>query len=70
MALKKNDWIKLETWESEDPKFIETALVLRHYDKLVKSTFGPDVSLVYLCGGDFFDSFSKPNLWLQDHVSA
>ena len=22
LALQKNDWIKLETWESEDPKFI------------------------------------------------
>ncbi|KAL8582899.1 hypothetical protein ACOMHN_043492 [Nucella lapillus] len=36
-ALKTSDWIKLDTWESEQSKWLETAKVMTHHQATIES---------------------------------
>ncbi|XP_036049451.1 nicotinamide/nicotinic acid mononucleotide adenylyltransferase 3 isoform X2 [Onychomys torridus] len=48
LALQTSDWIRVDSWESEQPRWMETVKVLRHHHgELLKSsasTEGPDPS--------------------------
>ncbi|KAJ8016601.1 hypothetical protein DPEC_G00008930, partial [Dallia pectoralis] len=33
LAIETSDWIKVDTWESQQPAWVETAKVIRHYHK-------------------------------------
>ncbi len=60
----ESNWIKLDTWEASDPTYITTDLVLEHHRNRLKN----QEAVFYLCGGDFFDSFSRPQCWTQKQV--
>ncbi|XP_059124398.1 nicotinamide/nicotinic acid mononucleotide adenylyltransferase 3 isoform X1 [Peromyscus eremicus] len=83
LALQTSDWIRVDSWESEQPQWLETVKVLRHHHgELLKSsasTEGPDPSktpsasaalpeLKLLCGADVLKTFQTPNLWKDEHI--
>ncbi|XP_057593771.1 nicotinamide/nicotinic acid mononucleotide adenylyltransferase 3 [Hippopotamus amphibius kiboko] len=84
LALQTSDWIRVDTWESEQAQWTETVKVLRHHhSQLLRSlpwTEGPDHSkagspapagvpeLKLLCGADVLKTFQTPNLWKDTHI--
>lgn len=67
LALKDNDWIKLDTWESEQKEWTKTLNVLTYYqEKYLK--LNDNIKLMLLCGADLLESFNIPGLWLDEHI--
>ena len=68
LALKDNNWIKLDTWESEQKEWTKTLNVLTYYqEKYLK--LNDNIKLMLLCGADLLESFNIPGLWLDEHVN-
>ncbi|XP_060241438.1 nicotinamide/nicotinic acid mononucleotide adenylyltransferase 3 isoform X1 [Meriones unguiculatus] len=83
LALQTSDWIRVDSWESEQAQWTETVKVLRHHhSELLRSaakTEGPDSGktpsasaalpqLKFLCGADVLQTFQTPNLWKDEHI--
>jgi nicotinamide mononucleotide adenylyltransferase len=67
LALKDNNWIKLDKWESEQKEWTKTLNVLTYYqEKYLK--LNDNIKLMLLCGADLLESFNIPGLWLDEHV--
>ncbi|XP_004003929.2 nicotinamide/nicotinic acid mononucleotide adenylyltransferase 3 [Ovis aries] len=84
LALQTSDWIRVDSWESEQAQWMETVKVLRHHhSELLRSLpqmEDPDQGsasspasaavpeLKLLCGADFLKTFQTPNLWKDTHI--
>uniref|UniRef100_A0AAA9SBA0 Nicotinamide-nucleotide adenylyltransferase n=1 Tax=Bos taurus TaxID=9913 RepID=A0AAA9SBA0_BOVIN len=84
LALQTSDWIRVDSWESEQTQWMETIKVLRHHhSELLRSLprmEDPDQGsasspasaavpeLKLLCGADFLKTFQIPNLWKDTHI--
>ena len=68
LALKDTDWVKLDSWESEQKEWTRTVDALNFYQEKYSKTLGSDIKLMLLCGADLLESFSVPDLWLDEHV--
>lgn len=64
LALKdvKKNWIVCDEWETQQKDWVRTLPALRHYSTI----YGPNMKL--LCGADLIESFSVPNLWLDEDI--
>jgi len=49
-AIKNDKWLRIDTWEAEQPTWTRTKLVLDHHHDLVKKKLGNDVGLRLLSG--------------------
>lgn len=49
-AVKNDKWLRVDTWEAEQPTWTRTKLVLDHHLEEIKKRFGDDTELVYLAG--------------------
>jgi nicotinamide mononucleotide adenylyltransferase len=68
LALKSSNWIQLSTWESDNTKWTPTLDVLNYHKADLISSYGSDLQLMFLCGGDLVETFSIPGVWQTDHV--
>nr|XP_013015470.1 nicotinamide/nicotinic acid mononucleotide adenylyltransferase 3 isoform X1 [Cavia porcellus] len=83
LALQTSDWIRVDSWESEQVQWMETVKVLRHHQsQLLRSAtrmegLDPDKppsdltaapELKLLCGADILKTFQTPNLWKDSHI--
>jgi nicotinamide mononucleotide adenylyltransferase len=78
-ALKSSNWIRLDTWESEQQTWTETKKVLTHHWEALNNNGNPDevdnicnmnetVAIKLLCGADVLESFSVPGLWKDEDI--
>lgn len=49
-AIRDEPWLRVDTWETEQPTWIRTKLVLDHHHELAKQRYGEDVGLRLLSG--------------------
>lgn len=65
LAIEDSDWLEVNTWEIDQPKFVLT------YDALIeiKKLVDPNTQLALLCGADLLHSMTIPNVWSDEHVS-
>ncbi|XP_055268788.1 nicotinamide/nicotinic acid mononucleotide adenylyltransferase 3 isoform X1 [Moschus berezovskii] len=84
LALQTSDWIRVDSWESEQAQWMETIKVLRHHhSELLRSLprmEDPDQGsassaasaaapeLKLLCGADILKTFQNSNLWKDTHI--
>nr|XP_020760748.1 nicotinamide/nicotinic acid mononucleotide adenylyltransferase 3 isoform X1 [Odocoileus virginianus texanus] len=84
LALQTSDWIRVDSWESEQAQWMETIKVLRHHhSELLRSlprmedpdqgsasspTSAAVPELKLLCGADILKTFQTPNLWKDTHI--
>ena len=67
----------VDSWESSQPKYIRTALVLDHFHHELNSDGGwinsqgikIPIQIMLLAGGDLIQSFSVPNLWKETDLN-
>jgi nicotinic acid mononucleotide adenylyltransferase len=65
LSLKNNNWIKLNTWESEQPQW---PLILEALDYHMNQINDEQTELMLLCGADLFESMNKSDLWDSTHI--
>ena len=73
-ALATNDWISADSWEGLQPQYTRSYIVLSHVAAAVKQVYCamgaageavvPRLRLYFLCGGDLFETFYKPGVWV------
>jgi nicotinamide mononucleotide adenylyltransferase len=68
LALKSSNWIRLSTWEADKAEWTPILEALKYYYKSATESFGNEAKVMLLCGGDFVETFNKPNLWKDVHV--
>ncbi len=69
---RTSSWLMVDAWESLQPQYTRTALVLDHFNNEinvkrggVKTTSGvqKSVKIMLLAGGDLIESMGEPNVW-------
>jgi nicotinic acid mononucleotide adenylyltransferase len=69
LALSDHKWIKLNEWESEQPKWPLTFDALEYHQNEVNKMYNNNnIKLIFLCGSDLFATFNTKNLWDENHV--
>ncbi|XP_075402951.1 nicotinamide/nicotinic acid mononucleotide adenylyltransferase 3 [Tenrec ecaudatus] len=83
LALQTSDWIRVDSWESEQAQWVETVKVLRHHHsellRALPHADGPGYvalpqaaaaspQLKLLCGADVLKTFQTPGLWRDSHI--
>ena len=68
LALADNEWVKLSTWEAEQPDWVRTVDALAYHKDQMKKLYGENVELMLLCGGDLLETFAMPNVWKEEDV--
>ena len=73
-ALSKNAWVAADPWEGMQPQYTRSYIVLSHIMESVKATYAgmgdagqaivPRLRIYFLCGGDLFETFYKPGVWV------
>jgi nicotinamide mononucleotide adenylyltransferase len=66
LALESNDWLMVDPWESQQPEFQRTAVVLDHFHTHL-SLIG-NIRIILLAGGDLIESFQIKGLWDTDDL--
>jgi nicotinamide mononucleotide adenylyltransferase len=49
-AIHNNPWLRIDTWEAEQPSWTRTKLVLDHHYEDIKKRYGENIRLRYLSG--------------------
>lgn len=69
---RTSSWLMVDAWESLQPKYTRTALVLDHFNEeinvkrggiLTKSGEKRGVKIMLLAGGDLIESMGEPDVW-------
>ncbi|ODV86690.1 hypothetical protein CANARDRAFT_230638 [[Candida] arabinofermentans NRRL YB-2248] len=71
---RTSSWLMVDAWESLQPKYTRTALVLDHFNQEINinrggvlksnsSTERIGVKIMLLAGGDLIESMGEPNVW-------
>lgn len=69
LAFGEYKWIKLNEWESEQPKWPLTFDALEYHQNEVNKMHNKNnIKLIFLCGSDLFATFNIKNLWDDNHV--
>lgn len=75
---RTSSWLMVDAWESLQPKYTRTALVLDHFNEEInikregvlskdgKSRLG--VKIMLLAGGDLIESMGEPNVWADQDL--
>ena len=66
-SIKKNDWIKISEWETQQSDWTPTLDSLKYHKKELEKIHG-NIELKLLCGADLLESFNVPGLWRDEHV--
>ncbi|KAG7877359.1 hypothetical protein KL938_004115 [Ogataea parapolymorpha] len=76
---RTSSWLMVDAWESLQPKYTRTALVLDHFNeeinikrggvyKYKSSTEKTGVKIMLLAGGDLIESMGEPNVWADQDL--
>ncbi|KAF2074893.1 hypothetical protein CYY_003812 [Polysphondylium violaceum] len=70
LGLQDSDWMMMDIWESNNPEFTPTRIVMDHIKDqvgkyLLQNNIDRDVSYKFVCGADLLGSFNIPNLWAE-----
>ncbi|KAI5963481.1 NMA1 [Candida pseudojiufengensis] len=69
---RTSSWLMVDAWESLQPKYTRTALVLDHFNEeinikrggiMTKSGQRRGVKIMLLAGGDLIESMGEPDVW-------
>lgn len=75
---RTSSWLMVDAWESLQPKYTRTALVLDHFNEEInikrngilskngESRLG--VKIMLLAGGDLIESMGEPNVWAEQDL--
>jgi nicotinamide mononucleotide adenylyltransferase len=75
---RTSSWLMVDAWESLQPKYTRTALVLDHFNEEINikrngvlskngdSNLG--VKIMLLAGGDLIESMGEPNVWAEQDL--
>lgn len=67
LAVSDDSWVQIGMWELEQPEWMPTVQVLKHYQENLSAKNVADRTML-LCGADFLHSFSTKGLWLESDV--
>jgi len=71
LATESSDWIAVDTWESSQPVYQTTIVVLDHLhfclNKNLKQGEEP-IQVKLLCGADLLESMNKPGVWAPEDI--
>ncbi|RUS31261.1 hypothetical protein BC938DRAFT_478169 [Jimgerdemannia flammicorona] len=65
-----SNWLMVDAWESRQPEYMRTALVLDHFDQELNVT-GRErkkIKIMLLAGGDLIASFGHPGVWTHEDL--
>ncbi|ODQ65123.1 hypothetical protein NADFUDRAFT_46876 [Nadsonia fulvescens var. elongata DSM 6958] len=74
---RTSSWLMVDAWESLQPTYQRTALVLDHFNQAInvlgKGVLTPSgkrkgVKVMLLAGGDLIESMGEPNVWAEDDL--
>jgi nicotinamide mononucleotide adenylyltransferase len=74
---RTSSWLMVDAWESLQPKYTRTALVLDHFNEeinikrggiLSKSGEKRGVKIMLLAGGDLIESMGEPDVWADQDL--
>jgi len=71
LALESNDWVMVDSWESQQPEYQTTLVVLDHFKHELNKDLKPSdepIQVRLLCGGDLLDSFNAPGVWAPEDI--
>ncbi|CAG9461542.1 unnamed protein product [Pedinophyceae sp. YPF-701] len=68
-AAAHGDWVACDPWEAEQPEYVRTLEVLRRAARELRAGPEPHARPVLLCGADLLQSFARPGVWLEEHLS-
>ncbi|KAI9301814.1 hypothetical protein BJ944DRAFT_270920 [Cunninghamella echinulata] len=72
-----SDWLMVDPWESRQPTYQRTALVLDHFDQELNEVGGgirtksgeyKKIRIMLLAGGDLIASFGHPGVWSSEDL--
>ncbi|RLV91111.1 Nicotinamide/nicotinic acid mononucleotide adenylyltransferase 1 [Spathaspora sp. JA1] len=74
---RTSSWLMVDAWESLQPKYTRTALVLDHFNEeinikrggiMTKSGDRRGVKIMLLAGGDLIESMGEPDVWADQDL--
>ncbi|ODV77222.1 NAD(+) salvage pathway [Suhomyces tanzawaensis NRRL Y-17324] len=74
---RTSSWLMVDAWESLQPKYTRTALVLDHFNEeinikrggiMTKSGEKRGVKIMLLAGGDLIESMGEPDVWADQDL--
>ncbi|GME97346.1 unnamed protein product [Ambrosiozyma monospora] len=76
---RTSSWLMVDAWESLQPKYTRTALVLDHFNEEINIKRGGvyksknskekvGVKIMLLAGGDLIESMGEPNVWAEEDL--
>ncbi|CAN6641262.1 nicotinamide/nicotinic acid mononucleotide adenylyltransferase 2 [Trichomonascus vanleenenianus] len=74
---RTSSWLMVDAWESLQPQYTRTALVLDHFNEEINVKRGgvetasgkrKGVKIMLLAGGDLIESMGEPNVWAEDDL--
>ncbi|KAH3664092.1 hypothetical protein OGAPHI_004806, partial [Ogataea philodendri] len=76
---RTSSWLMVDAWESLQPKYTRTALVLDHFNEEINikrggvfkynsNTEKMGVKIMLLAGGDLIESMGEPNVWADQDL--
>ena len=74
---RTSSWLMVDAWESLQPKYTRTALVLDHFNEeinikrggiMTKSGKRRGVKIMLLAGGDLIESMGEPDVWADQDL--
>lgn len=74
---RTSSWLMVDAWESLQPTYQRTALVLDHFNQEINIKRGgvattsglrKGVKIMLLAGGDLIESMGEPNVWAEDDL--
>ncbi|CDK29139.1 unnamed protein product [Kuraishia capsulata CBS 1993] len=74
---RTSSWLMVDAWESLQPKYTRTALVLDHFNEEINVKRGgirtadgtyKGVKIMLLAGGDLIESMGEPNVWADQDL--
>lgn len=70
LATQTSQWIRVSSWEAEQPCWMETLKVLHHMKSFANESFPghSNVQVKLLCGADLLESFNVPGLWKDTDI--
>jgi nicotinic acid mononucleotide adenylyltransferase len=59
---------RVDPWECHQEAWLQTKMVLDHYQEVVSSDTEGQAKVKLLCGADLLESFATPGLWAPQDV--
>ena len=64
LALKTHPWLNLDRYEGLQEEYQPAYYELKHIQGQCETYYGQSVEVFFLCGGDLFETFYKPGVWI------